>query len=222
MHEQKQQPLPTHSPHPTFERFTPDPLHSMYLRIFVLVALVFMLLPIWLPFQDVLVRWMIRSGWYRPLQQYIVPYELHLINVFLHLLGFHYQLGRVFLSWQTAHATTEVIYFTWNCTGWQSFLFFFLTTLTGLRGNYTLLSKYEAFFLGLLLTYLFTMLRLMAVLVLYLQLGRPFGVVFHDYVTMIFSFIYLAFFWLFAYRFILKRRGGVAGRSEENRRGDHP
>lgn len=183
-----------------------DPLKSQFLRMFVLVALMLMALPFWLPLQDLLTHLIIRLGWYQPLQQFVVPYELRYVLTFLTWLGVPVKVGRAYLSWQAANGNNEAIYFIWNCVGWQSYLLFFITASTGLAGKHTLISKGETFLLGLMGTYLFTMLRLMADVLIYYQFGRPFGIVFHDYLLIFLTFGYLAGFWWFACRFVLKNR----------------
>lgn len=180
-----------------------DPLRSKWLWLVVGSCFAFFLLSVWLPIQDVLTHLLMLLGGDTFLQRTTVPYELRFVSTLLTFFGFHIQAGRAYLTWQQALGKNEFIYFTWNCGGWQSFLLFLASALPGLRGAYTRFSKWQTFFLGLLATYLFTLFRLMAVLVIYIWFGRPLGILFHDYLTIFLTFGYLVLFWWFVRRFVL-------------------
>jgi len=73
------------------------------------------------------------------------------------------------------------IYISWNCVGWQSFVLFVVTPLTGLQANYTRRSMVETVILGFLGTFLAHLLRISIVCVVACYVGQPPTVVFHDY-----------------------------------------
>src|SRR5579871_519024 len=192
-------------PLPPSEQEPSDPLHSTWLWLFISSCASIFLLTFWLPIQGLLTHLIMRLGGDTFLQHTTVPYELRIVSTILTLLGFHLQTGNAYLTWQQALGKREFIYFTWNCGGWQSFLLFFASTLVGLHGKYTRASKWETFLLGTVATYLFTLFRLIAVLIVYLWFGRPIGILFHDYLTILLTFGYLTLFWWFAQRFVLQK-----------------
>lgn len=172
--------------------------------VLILLVLVLVILPFWTSFQDLLTRFVMRIGWYRALQDLVVPYELRVIGTLLSLLGFPIRVGKAYIEWTKASGGSEVIYLAWNCVGWQTLVLFIITLFTGLSGRHTRLSKLETLTIGILGTYLLNMLRLALVVVVYFWVGRPFGVVFHDYFSSLLTLAWLFFFWWFSYRFVLE------------------
>ena len=177
--------------------------------VLILVVAVLVVLPFWTSFQDLLTRFVMNVGWYRALQDWIVPYELRIIGTSLALAGFPIRVGKAYIEWKTVGGGNEVIYLAWNCVGWQTLVLFLLTLFTGLSGHYSILSKLETLAIGILGTYLLNMFRLILVVVVYFWAGRPFGVIFHDYFSNLFSLGWLFFFWWFSYTYVLEPKGGA-------------
>jgi exosortase/archaeosortase family protein len=174
--------------------------------VLILVVLVLVILPFWTSFQDLLTRLVMRVGWYRALQDVIVPYELRVIGTVLTLLGFPIRVGAAYIEWTKSSGGNEVIYLAWNCIGWQTVVLFGITLLTGLAGAYTRLSKLETLAIGILGTYLINMFRLALVVTVYFWVGRPFGIVFHDYFSNLLTLGWLFFFWWFVYAYVLEEK----------------
>lgn len=176
------------------------------LKIFLIISLVLILLPFWTSFQDVLTRFIMQIGLYRSLQNLIVPYELRIVGTLLTPAGFPIRIGHTYIEWAKATGGNEVIYLAWNCVGWQTLVLFGITLITGLSGKHTLSSKGETLAIGILGTYLINVLRLVLVVVVYFLVGRPFGIVFHDYFSNLITLGWLFFFWWFSYSFVLEER----------------
>lgn len=174
--------------------------------VIILVVLVLVILPFWTSFQDVLTRFIMRVGWYRSLQNVIVPYELRIIGSLLNILRFPVKVGSAYIEWTKKTGGNEVIYLAWNCVGWQTILLFVITLFSGLSGKHTLLSKLETLAIGILGTYLVNILRLTLVVVVYFFVGRPFGIVFHDYFSNLLTLAWLFGFWHFSYSFVLEAK----------------
>jgi len=175
-------------------------------KILLLTVLVMVVLPFWISFQDLLTRLVMGVGWYKNLQNVVVPYELRIIGMLLSLLGFPVRVANTYIGWTKASGGNEVIYLAWNCVGWQTLLLFGVTLISGLSGRHTLVSKLETLAIGILGTYLVNILRLILVVVVYFIVGRPFGIVFHDYFSNLFTLGWLFCFWWFSYAFILDER----------------
>lgn len=176
------------------------------LRIVSLGALVLVVLPFWTTFQDVLTRVVMGVGWYKSIQSAIVPYELRVVGSVLTLMGLPIRVGQAYLEWSKAGGSTEVIYLQWNCVGWQTVVLFGVTLVSGLAGRYSLPSKLQTLAIGLLGTYLVNLLRLALVVVVYFLVGRPLGVVFHDYFSNLMTLVWLFGFWWFAHKSVLDAR----------------
>lgn len=174
--------------------------------ILILSVIVLIILPFWTTFQDALTRVIMQIELYRGLQNVIVPYELKVTGTILTLLGLPIRVGNAYIEWTKSSGGNEVIYLAWNCVGWQTLVLFVITLVTGLSGNHTLLSKGETLAIGILGTYLINILRLAAVVFVYFIVGRPFGIIFHDYFSNLLTLGWLFFYWWFSYSFILETR----------------
>src|SRR5712691_6537264 len=122
---------------------------TVFSTIFLLFVILLVTLPFLTAFQDVLTRLVMRFALYKALQDYIVPYEIRIIASLLIILHVPIKAGSTYIQFlqQGKYGTINLI---WNCVGWQSFVLFLLTLLTGLSGKFSLISKFEAFTIGLL------------------------------------------------------------------------
>lgn len=174
--------------------------------VLVLAVLVLIILPFWTSFQDVLTRFIMQVGLYRSLQNLIVPYELRIIGIILTIVGLPVRVGQAYIEWTKASGGNEVIYLAWNCVGWQTLVLFVITLITGLSGRHTPASKAETLAIGILGTYLVNVFRLVLVIVVYFNAGRPFGIVFHDYFSNLLTLGWLFLFWRFSYSYVLEAK----------------
>lgn len=177
---------------------------KVLVRVVILVVLVLLILPFWTTFQDALTRLIMRIELYKSLQNIIVPYELRIVGTLLTLGGLPIKVGNAYIEWTKAAGGNEVIYLAWNCVGWQTLVLFVITLATGLSGRHTLISKGETLAIGILGTYLINMFRLALVVAVYFWVGRPLGIVFHDYFSNLLTLGWLFFFWWFGYSFVLE------------------
>jgi exosortase/archaeosortase family protein len=108
-------------------------------------------------------------------------------------------------------AITLPIYISWNCVGWQSFILFAITLITGLQGSYTRRSKVETVILGFLGTFLVNLLRISIVCLVAYYVGQLPAVIFHDYGGTILILLWLFLFWYFAHGYVLEPIEGKGG-----------
>lgn len=178
------------------------------ITVFILASLVLLLLPIWITLQDMLTRLVMNIGWYKNIQNVIVPIELRIVGGILAWLGFQIEIGPSYIGWLNTAGNKEVVYIIWNCVGWQSLVFLICSFFTGLAGNYTLVSKIETLIIGVLGTYIMNLIRLVVLFLVYIWVGRNLGIVFHDYFSNILTLLWLFFFWWFSYRYVLEEKRG--------------
>jgi exosortase/archaeosortase family protein len=88
--------------------------------------------------------------------------------------------------------------------GWQSFILFLITLLTGLQGSYTRRSKVETVILGFLGTFLVNLWRISVVSLVAFYVGQLPAVIFHDYGGTILILLWLFAFWYFAHGYLLE------------------
>lgn len=175
-------------------------------RLLIGVVFILLLLPFWTIFQDVLTRGVMSVGWYKQIQEIIVPYELKVIGTILEFFHLPVRVGNAYIEWPLQNGQNEAIYLIWNCVGWQTLLLFGITLVTGLSGKHTWVSKIEAFTIGVLGTYIINIFRLVLVILVYMGVGRTIGQVFHDYFSNILTLSWLFLFWWFSYRYVLEEK----------------
>lgn len=170
--------------------------------IFVLLAVMLVILPFMLSFNDLLTRIVESNKLYRGIQKTIVPIEIRMVGTLVTPLGLKFTAynNAVLVNGRYAKVT-------WNCIGWQSLLLFIITLFFGLRtGRYTLGSKLETVSIGLIGIFLVNLLRITFTVIL-LGVSLPiFKIVFHDYLAAITTVIFLIGFWWFSYSFVLEEK----------------
>lgn len=183
---------------------------SKYLtnRAIIILVFVLMALPFWSVFQDILTRAVINIKWYKYIQEYIVPYQLKVVGVLLSNLGIPARVGKTYFEIPISGGGSSLVYLIWNCVGWQTFVLFWVTLITGLSGKFTLTSKVETLIIGILGTYVVNIFRLVMVVAVYSLFRKSFGLVFHDYFSNIFTIFWIFGFWWFASNFVLERKEG--------------
>lgn len=173
-----------------------------YQLLVVAAAVIFLVLPLVTTFNEFLTSVVMRLGLDRILQ-WVVPVETRMVAALLRPLGI--QVGASDTSvYLATRSRSTIIYIAWNCVGWQSFILFAITLLTGLQGPYTLRSKIESVVLGFLGTFLVNLLRIASVCVVALCFGQLPAIIYHDYGGTIIILLWLFAFWYFTYNYVLE------------------
>lgn len=172
--------------------------------IFILFIVMMVSLPFLTTFQDILTRILMSFEGYKVLQNFIVPYEIRVLASTLSFFHITIQANNLYVQF-TRNGQKEAVYIIWNCVGWQSFLVFLITLVTGFSGKFTKVSKLEALFIGILGTYLINILRLILVVIMYYFTGHGIGLIFHDYFSSFMSIGWLFTFWWLSYSFVLEK-----------------
>ena len=174
-----------------------------YINIFLILVLVLVAMPFVSTFNDLLTRLVMRLDFYRFIQNVIVPWEIRMVGVILTPLGFQPSVVGEYLA--IGREDPFLIEIAWNCIGWQSLLFFIITTFVGLQGDrYTNFSKVKALVIGLLGTFLVNLSRIAAVVLIAYYFGQNVAIIFHDYGSTIAVIAWLLIFWWFSYSFVLE------------------
>jgi exosortase/archaeosortase family protein len=178
----------------------------VFLIIFAGFALLLLVLPLVVSFNELLTRLVEHNYLYTGIQKFIVPLEAKMMGALLIPFGYHYAFSPT-NSTIVVNGTHMGI--TWNCLGWQSFLLLFITLLVGFRGQYSKASITEALAIGLLGTFWLNIFRMLFTILLAVHAPPVFRIVFHDYLAAITTVIWLFAFWWFAYSFVLEERQSI-------------
>lgn len=178
---------------------------SLVSNFWILIVVCSVLLPFIIAGQDVLTRLILKFEWYRIIQDTIVPYELSVIATLLESVGVVARGGPGYVQYMK-DGQPQVIFLAWNCVGWQSFMFLAITLISGLSGNYTRRSKIEAILIGLLGTYLVNIFRLTTVVWVYANYSRDFAKLYHDWLSNIFTIVWIIVFWWIIFRYVLEEK----------------
>jgi exosortase/archaeosortase family protein len=177
--------------------------------IFVVLVLILMFLPFVTTFNEILTKIVEKAGWYSVIRETLVPYLVRMVAVVLHWFGVltdqSQQTITVRPNAMTAGGT--IVYISWNCIGWQSFLLFIITLFTGFQGNFSLRSKLITIIFGLLGTFWMNVFRISFIVLIAHWWGRLPAVIFHDYGSTILIVIWLFLFWWLSYSYLLEKRG---------------
>lgn len=167
--------------------------------IFAIFSVFLIVLPFLVSFNEVLTKLLESIKGYVWIQDMLVPLEVRMVAILIKPFNLTFVAHPDGLTINNTYATM-----TWNCLGWQSLLLLFLTYFFGLKGDYTLFSKTEAFIIGLVGTFLVNIFRL-TFIVLLLGYSQPlFAKVYHDYLAAIVTILWLLLFWWFSYRYVLE------------------
>lgn len=144
--------------------------------------------------------------WYTFLQEVVVPYEARFVAVMIKIVGIQSYVtpGQEVAMILKKGSEYLPVSLEWNCLGWQSILLLAFTFTTGLRGNYTAMSKIETIIFGILGTLLINLLRMAFIVSLAFYWSDFAALIIHDYFAMLVTLIWIVFFWWFSYRFILE------------------
>src|SRR3989344_5699152 len=102
-----------------------------FTHILLILVIVLTLMPFISTFNDLLTRLVMRLDFYRFIQNVIVPWEVRMVGVILWPFGFQPSVAGEYLA--IGREDPFLIEIAWNCIGWQSLLFFIITTFVGLQ-----------------------------------------------------------------------------------------
>jgi exosortase/archaeosortase family protein len=180
-----------------------DTRRPIFRLLLIMVAVLLIILPFITTFNEFLTRVVEWTGLDALLTDWIVPFEVRMIAVLLGFLGIPSQVtastiyinkGGLFLP----------VFISWNCVGWQSFILYAITLITGLQGPFTRRSKLESSVVGLLGTFLMNLMRITSVAVVAYYFGSTPAVIYHDYGGTLLILAWLSFFWWFCHGWLLE------------------
>ena len=172
-----------------------------YQLLLLAAAVIFLVLPFVTTFNEFLTSLVMRLG-LDSILQWVVPLETRMVAVLLRPLGIQVGASDTSVYLATSGRST-IIYIAWNCVGWQSFILFALTLITGISGSYTLRSKIETVTLGFLGTFLVNLFRIASVCVIALYFGQFPAIILHDYGGTIIILLWLLGFWYITCNYVL-------------------
>jgi exosortase/archaeosortase family protein len=178
--------------------------------LLVMAAILLMILPFVTTFNEFLTRVVETLGLDVFLTNWIVPGEVRLVAVLLGFIGIPTQVTSSTILLDKGGYIMPV-YISWNCVGWQSFILYAATLLTGMQGPFTRISKAETMIVGLLGTFLVNLLRITSVAAVAYFFGQMPAVIYHDYGSTIIILIWLAAFWWFSHGWLLEPLESLEG-----------
>lgn len=179
---------------------------STFSMLFMILAVMLLVLPAIITFNEVLTSLVMNFGVYKWLQLGVVPYEAKVIVVILRLFGISAYPTSIGINLGNGHTLGANVYLSWNCLGWQSFFLFLITLVTGLQGSYTLYSRIQTILIGFLGTFLMNILRISLVVVIAQFIGSQAAVIFHDYFSVLVTIAWLFVFWWFSFKYVLEKQ----------------
>jgi exosortase/archaeosortase family protein len=181
---------------------TEDVRGPIYRLLLIMGAILLIILPFITTFNEFLTRVVETIGLDKILADWVVPFEARMIAVLLEMVGIPTQVSPSTIYLNKGGLFLPV-YISWNCVGWQSFILYVVTLVTGLQGNYTRTSKIETAVVGFLGTFLMNLFRIASVAVVAYHWGHVPAVIYHDYGGTIIILLWLFFFWWFCHRWLL-------------------
>lgn len=186
---------------------------ATFKKLFAGVAILLAVLPFVVTFSAVLTEIFNRIDAYIWLQEQVVPFEARLVAVLLRLVRINGVVtpdASFAMILERPGQSALPVQLEWNCLGWQSLVLLGLTLLTGLRGDWKLLSKAETIVLGVLGTFLINVFRMAFITSLAYYVNHIAAMIIHDYFAAFIALIWLIFFWWFAYSYMLIPKGASA------------
>ncbi|MFQ5947086.1 MAG: exosortase/archaeosortase family protein [Anaerolineae bacterium] len=181
-----------------------QPGQLTYQLILLLAAAVLLILPFVTTFNELLTRAVMNLHLDWVLEDWVVPTEVKFMALLLRPFGISAAVSDAALYLQKAGSAFPIpVYISWNCVGWQSFILFGITLVTGLQGPYSRGRRIQIIALGLLGTFWMNLLRMTSVALVAYYLGRLPAVIFHDYGGTIMILIWLSLFWYLLFNYFL-------------------
>jgi exosortase/archaeosortase family protein len=180
-----------------------DKAKKTFYHLFLALVFLLMFLPFITTFNEFLTHWMLNFGWYRVIEEKVVPLEVRTIIATLKIVHIDAAGSATSIS-VLKESTWQRMEISWNCVGWQSGILLIFTMLTGIQGNYKLGSKIETIVIGCLGTFLVNIVRMSLVIIIFSYFGHLPALIFHDYFANIAIIIWLFIFWWFVYKYVLE------------------
>ena len=180
--------------------------------IFAGFAIILALLPLFAALNSFLTEGLNRAGWYRPIQDFIVPWQARMVAVAISPFGIESRTtpGSIYSSFYMIKEGAAIpVYLSWNCLGWQSALLLFVSLFAGLRGAFSNLSRIKCILLGLSGTILLNIFRMSIIAIGIYYVNSLAAQIIHDYLAAFLTLIWLIFFWWFSYSFVLENKEAV-------------
>ena len=175
-----------------------------YQMILLLAAGLLLVLPFITTFNEFLTRAVIELRLDRILTDWVVPTEVRFLALILQPFGITTEVTDAALYlYKPGSAFPIPVYISWNCVGWQSFILFGITLVTGLQGSIPRQRKLQLIALGLLGTFWMNLLRMAAVALVAYFFGRLPAVIFHDYGGTLMILVWLSVFWYALFNYFL-------------------
>lgn len=171
--------------------------------VLMMAAILVMILPFVTTFNEFLTRVVESTGLDRYLTDWVVPMEARMLAVILRLVGIPSMVSTTSVYLDKGGFYLP-IYINWNCVGWQSFILYGITLITGIQGPFTKTSKFEAMLVGFLGTFLVNLLRIASVAVVAYWWGQLPAVIYHDYGGTIIILLWLFAYWWFSHGWLLE------------------
>jgi exosortase/archaeosortase family protein len=171
--------------------------------VLIMAAILVMILPFVTTFNEFLTRIVETTGLDRILTDWVVPVEARMLAVILKLVGIPSQVSTTSIYLDKGGFFLP-IYINWNCVGWQSFILYAITLVTGIQGPFTKASKFEAMLVGFLGTFLVNLLRIASVAVVAYWWGQLPAVIYHDYGGTVIILLWLFAYWWFSHGWLLE------------------
>ena len=171
--------------------------------VLMMAAILVMILPFVTTFNEFLTRVVETTGLDRYLTDWVVPMEARMLAVILKLVGIPSMVSTTSVYLDKGGFYLP-IYINWNCVGWQSFILYAITLITGIQGPFTRGSKVEAMVVGFLGTFLVNLLRIASVAVVAYWWGQLPAVIYHDYGGTLIILIWLFIYWWFSHGWLLE------------------
>ncbi len=182
---------------------------AVFKNIFFITVVLLTVLPTLVTFSAFLTSVFNHLQWYIWLQDFVVPFESRLVAVLLKAAGITAVLtpgqSDVSLLVKKSNEYLPVV-LQWNCLGWQSILLLFVTFITGLRGNYTPISKIQTIIFGIIGTFLINLFRMAFIIIAGFYWNRIAVLIIHDYFAVFVSLVWMLAFWWFSYAYILDEK----------------
>ena len=175
-----------------------------YQMILMLAAGILLLLPFITTFNEFLTKAVLELGLDGILTNWVVPTEVRFIALTLLPFGIQAEVTDTALYLSRAGSDFPIpVYISWNCVGWQSFILFGITLITGLQGRIPRGRKLQVIALGLLGTFWMNLLRMSSVALVAYFFGRLPAVIFHDYGGTLMILVWLVVFWYALFNYFL-------------------
>ncbi len=193
-----------------------DTKRPIFRLILIMGAILLMILPFVTTFNEFLTRVVETTGLNAILEDWVVPFEARMIAVILGIFGIPTQVSPSTIYLNKGGFFLPV-YISWNCVGWQSFILYAATLVTGLQGPFTRISKIESMVVGFLGTFLVNLFRMASVAMIAYFFGQLPAVIYHDYGSTIIILIWLFAYWWFCHGWLLEPLEEFPDDSQEER-----